>query len=637
MTEWAILISNKSENEIFYYYDRLKNRQVDSLSETEMKIGLMTFPVYFQVDEPPKIDDPLKRNFHSMLISTGFPLCPANELMSFYPFEKVEEPVQLDWLPKIEMKGRSNVSYEMVENTRDYTFIAMREKIDGIPFVGVTVHGEHYLVGSHWFSVRFPYEQVEWLEDTNQYKVLYPFISSPLMEGLREFYSNPIVPFSSEKALDYEEGAMIFVAKGDVVTECRIKKVNTVEMLVKDSKIEGQEVFVADGIWECSHDSKWKPLRPRPGKVASNRIVEKINLFPELMALKTTKHRLGDFEYEHSWRYDNGQFVEIYRNEGFVQNKEGRWVYAYKWANRVGEVHNKLFYFNMRTNVNYSLQTKKQVLITSSDVNMCAPVYLMISPCEAMVQGGFKVSEVPTKDNTSGVALLSFCGSDVGVVQEHGKLLTLPGGKIDPGEFVIDALNRELNEELKPGWHEIKAFGPFVSEGCTYFVMHGRQEGLLYIPPASNTVHPYVRRVVEHSQMEEVQPSKWKEVVFYETRKKEIISKLSLEEFLQKPRHISEVITSFGQKWHLKDGAEDCIVLGKEVWLLSKFKKEMLWERRVHNRANSKKMSLISRCLPGTLEQIMRGTGFVEQELTPLLQAMPIDLVSGFYRWREED
>jgi len=175
--------------------------------------------------------------------------------------------------------------------------------------------------------------------------------------------------------------------------------------------------------------------------------------------------------------------------------------------------------------------------------------------------------------------------------------------------------------------------GPYVSEGCTYFVTHRRVPGLIYLPPQSPTIHPYVRRVIEDYQQGEHHKAKCYEHEFRETKKKNKCSSSSLQEFLRSPQSLSKVIEEFGYDWAEKDIAQECVVFGKEVWHTSQFKKEQDKQRRVNDRVNQMKVVVIGNCLPSPLGNIVEKTGLMLYEVLSLLQQMPVVCVSGTYKW----
>jgi len=332
---------------------------------------------------------------------------------------------------------------------------------------------------------------------------------------LYQFYVNPIVPYSPEKAMLYDEGAMIFVSNGSEVTECRIKRQNTVEMEVKNGMIDDQKLDVEDGLWECAWTKKkWIPLRQRLGKIASTRLVEKLILHPELHALMTCKHKISTFDYDNIWRLSGSTYSKEKRQEGFFEDDDG-WHYGYRWTQRIGEVNERKFYFKVLLPGKVHMKGKKHAVIEPQERLCYTTTYIMITPTEALVQGGVRVEEVPAKDSSVGAAVLSLVANDVGVVIEGGKLYTLPGGKTEKGETPMDTVQRELNEEIPPGWGSVKTIGPYVSDGCTYFVTHDRVSGLNYVAPQSLTVHPYVRRVIEHYQQSDHYHGRCFEISFF--------------------------------------------------------------------------------------------------------------------------
>jgi hypothetical protein len=643
MTRWLDVLQGRPAAEVYYYYQRLKNRQVDSLNQKEIRIGALSFPVYFRVDAPPQISDHLQRNFHSMLISTGFPLCPANEIGFVYPFDMVEEPVDLPWLHVPMLQGRRNVSYEMLTNPKDYEFVAMREKKDGVPFVGVTLGGLHYLVGSFWFHVRFPCVQAEWLRNTAEFKVLYPYMPSTMHEGLFELtYSKP-VPYRAKVATDYDEGVMIFVAHKGVVQECRLKRQNTCELLIKSTKVEGiDQIFeVPDGIWECAYrEGMWYPLKERPGKVPMVRLSEKMLLQPTLLSLKATAHPPSKFLFVRNWVNNGNRLQRINSSEGFAQRSlfsggAVLWWFLYDWEFTEGEVSERRFHYKMSEVV----AGKKGVAPDTIHTNWSSAEYCALSQHSALVRGGERTNgPVLNEESQKGVALLSIRGTDIGVLSEAGKLYTLPGGKIKEQEKIWDALNRELNEELPPGWRQVEAYGPFVSGQCTYFVTMTELSGLVYRPSTSQEIHPYVRRVYDHWIADINQSSK---NVFFEEAWKNFNPTCSyLDYFSTGPKSVYDMSTKYGPEWMKNTGTSAAfpplVVLGKMVYLASAFATA---QKRVAlvDKCYAGKVEMLIDCPPKTFLEIMECWKTTETETKDLLKILRMKLINDYYCWAVDD
>jgi len=259
----------------------------------------------------------------------------------------------------------------------------------------------------------------------------------------------------------------------------------------------------------------------------------------------------------------------------------------------------------------------------------------MISSREALVQGGWKVNDVPVTDSVTGAAILSLSANDVGVVLENGKLYTLPGGKQEEGEALITTLERELNEELPPGWISLKALGPYVSEGCTYYVTHSRIPGIVYLPPQSPTIHPYVRRVLEHYQQVDHYDKKIHEIDIRELQRKKKVSSSTLKGYLKKPQRLRDVIEEFGYDWAKGDVAHECLIFGKEVWHVSYLRQVQGQERMINDRINQMKVVTLGKLIPLSLLKLVEHSGLLQEEILSLLQQMPVECVSGTYRWQK--
>jgi hypothetical protein len=153
----------------------------------------------------------------------------------------------------------------------------MREKIDGVSFLGATIAGNHFVFGNYWLNVEFPYDQLELVPQTNEFRVLYPRIEGPIMDNGHYFQYHEIVPYDREVLNNYKEGVMLFVQEEEGCREYRVKRVNTVEVEVVDGKLFGDAVQVKDGVWEVSYDGKqFHFIRERPMKQPTLRPLEQI-------------------------------------------------------------------------------------------------------------------------------------------------------------------------------------------------------------------------------------------------------------------------------------------------------------------------------------------------------------------------
>jgi len=647
MTKWSEVLNGLPESQIYYLYDRLKNCRVDSLSQTSMIIAGHSFPVYFRLDQQPKIDDVVARNFHCMLVSTNFPLCPANERFFIYPFDMVEEPVSLNWFEIPRIKGRSSITYEMLSNTKGYKFVGMRDKLDGICFMGVTLGGKHYMVGSFWFEVRFPIQQAEWIRNTQEFKVLYPVIPCPsLQEGIFLFVYHPVLNFDAREAQKYKEGVMIFVSKEDQVEEYRMKRYNSVELQITNNIVLEQilEKDYSDGVWECIKEGdKIVPLRPRPSKSVSSRIIEKLLLFPQLYSLAESAHPPNCILYRETTMFEvkqlSGYPIPVRDHVEGIYCSDGRWFYIFQWYFASGILFNKRFFFQKIITVPGVLSSKNNKHVVASNNTFSTSKYLMVSPTEALchtIYSDGHLPNLPDQGGERGTALLSIVAGDVGLVFESGKLYTLPGGKFDwEEESVFDCLERELNEELSPGWERIVAYGPYVSEGCSYFFTNKLVPGLTYMSSNLSCVHPYVRRVALAAQNEAVQlqMSRSNLASFHESDKK--LTHACLGEFLDDgPKSLSEVRKQFGSNWANDHDAQHSVVFGNMVYSLEEFGRNRYIQQNMNNLINRDRAIRMSRYLPCSFNTLVAKSGFDERVVNDLLLVMPVERKDNQIHWK---
>jgi len=478
MTHWCSLLVKMSEAKIRYLYARLRDLKLDALTVDHMIIDEFKFPVFFALDDLPPIEDPLQRNFHCMLVTTMFPICPACEQLKTYPFSKVEEPVSLPWLQVPLTEGRRSLSVEMIMNS-EYKFLASRPKIDGVLFSGISLLETHYILGSFWMQTRMKYDQLEYESGTATFFCVKPQIPCILQEQEFEVRPHPILPYSKKTNA---EGIMIFVANNQAVQELRVKKENTVELSVKKGFVEvaGEQknsTKVEDGIYECAYrNEKWVPVRRREGKIETTRPLEKVLAIPVVSALPDRPF------YPLVKKWSNiGQ-------EGFFLTPSNQWEYRHKWTLNVGREFGKDFFISESDPYKPMMYRwfRTQSYVALSDTHAVCTGFVETDP-------PWKVSPI------RGVALVSYFGDRIGVVIERGKLYTLPGGKFEGNELPQQALQRELQEELPFSWSSIAAYGPYENGPCTYYIAERVVTGLIYVPLSHPYVASWVRRVVADS------------------------------------------------------------------------------------------------------------------------------------------
>jgi hypothetical protein len=620
ITEWFSIVSKEAPNDIPYYYNRLLNCQFDSLSVDFICIDKLKFPVHFKMNEPPKdIVDPIQRNMHCMLVTTGFPLIPANQMGYIYPFEKVDEPVPLSWLPGLcPRRATKSLPHSCLGDP----VIAMRECLNATPFSGVSFFGRHFLIGSFWIETRVTIEQAEFLEAQREFRVMYPRLPVPISEcGFTLKYHDP-VPAHPSLVQSCPLGVTVFVASGPVVEEYKLKRQNTVDLRVVRGKIDGTEVMmpVEDGVWECSLPDL-KPIK----RVARLPTISAVKA--ESLPVLSDKKAFApiSFAIEPTYKLVDGKFYPECR-EGFHQSR-GVWKYRADYQAHEGSECDRKFYFSqfLPPQPNSSVRNVANVQVED---------YMMISPTMALCKGGVVVPEIPKPVIRPGTALLLIRGTTVGLVQEGGKLLTLPGGKMEDGEDARAALNRELNEELPMNWGTIRAYGPYQSDLCTYYVREAEVDlKITFASPYNPSVSPWVRRVYEHylslSGNDKLAPIN--RFVESHTFPKMMECEDTLKLYLRKPRTLVQLYAKFGTNWRTLDVPMVC--LGNLVYSREEAIRSQLTYLKITDRVHQQMAEIILPLLPATFQAIVAKTGFSNFDVSVCLQSMPVtyDFQAGLW------
>jgi len=494
MTQWIKSLESLPEPLILYYFDRLKNLKFDSLSEDEILIDHISFPVFFTVDSRPRTLSVAADNFERMLITTRFPLVPASMTRYLLTFSLVEEPLTLPWLTIPPFRGKGNLSMGdlVMEST---TLVAMREKQDGRPFIRFSTLSGDYLLGSFWMPTVMCVDQAEFIPSTCRFYVLYPSIPAEYEENRYIFKPHPFVTFNSSVAQTYREGVMVLISRRGEIEEVRVKRENTVELQVVNKKIcfNQQEVPCADGVWEMAlRGDLLVPVRARQMKDETTNVYSKLLAPPNLDALLAYKSTVPSFFYK----------CVFGENERIVQDAPNSFVYQTPLKYVEGVVVGNTFSFESTVNQEVQTKEKKKIIIKHTSV---VKKYTVADFFPLSLSAAFITSEPKEVDHLEigsrkGVAILHFQGDEVGVVTEGNKLYTLPGGKIEYGEDVIPALTRELREELPLGWVQIETVGPLESGLCSYFVaLQDRPiPGVMYVPLTDVRLSPWIIRVVNH-------------------------------------------------------------------------------------------------------------------------------------------
>jgi len=286
------------------------------------------------------------------------------------------------------------------------------------------------------------------------------------------------------------------------------------------------------------------------------------------------------------------------------------------------------------------VRTKKVKNVIAENNTFSTTKYLMVSPTEALchtISSDAKMPNLPLQTGERGTALLSIVAGDVGLVFESGKLYTLPGGKFDwEEETVFDCLERELNEELAPGWGEIVAFGPYISEGCTYFFTNKKIPGLTYMASNLSCVHPYVRRVALAAQNEAVQKQMTdrNKASFTETDKKPD-SILCLGEFLDSgPKTLAEVKRKFGTKWASDEDAKHAVVFGGVVYSMEEFERYRYIQKQINDLVRRGQAVRIARLLPVSFNSLVAQTGFDVQVVADIVANLPVEKKGNIIHWK---
>jgi hypothetical protein len=429
MTEWANILEKFPEEIAYYYFRRLRDLQIDSLTQGSIKIDDVAFPVYFRTNGEREGGTPLENNLHAMLVTTCYPAVPANLVGYIYHFSKVEEIVDLPWLKFEAGQGRRTLSYEEV--VTDVPLLLQRNKITGVEFRKVKDISQNMVVGSFWQEMRFPYVQLEFVPDAQSFFCITPNIGHPSEEGLYSVLPHPHYPYTGVVPCD-SEGIMVTV--GD--EEVRVKKENSAEI-----EIEG---FGTVEVVE--RDKQLIPINLRPGKM------ETANPIPKMRGNITTNQLLQEMERKMIKQTGNVDRVEL---------KDDIIIYQTKWDEKNGMEVDGVFYFYD----DKKIKATKKFYQIDNNIARVSECYEVVSIPESKKMTMRYVALLAV-DESSRMAL---------ELRYHG-LYEMPHMYAEIGQ---DITVNQLFDRVYQGWENANYEGPYSCGNMEYYVHVLTKESVL--------------------------------------------------------------------------------------------------------------------------------------------------------------
>jgi hypothetical protein len=432
MLDWKCILESFEGPVAYHYYCRLRDLQIDSLSADVITIDDVEFPVWFSTNG--KYDHPDKKigNLTAMLVTTGFPIVPANLAQYIFEFEKNEEVTDLAWLKFASSRGRDNFSfYDIMSKT---VILAQRSKIDGIEFLGTKKNGVNYIIGTFWLAVRFPYEQLEYHVTTGSFACLYPSLESSSEEGMYTILPHPFMPYTG--ICEKEGEGLMLVTEKSSTDECRVKKENTVEVSLSDGRI----------IEMTERSGDYVAIRERPMKQPTSHVRDKLMVPPTTIALPL--HVPKPIRVVH----------EVPGREERIEETNGEIIHYVHWKDCPGMVVGKTLY--------YYDQEGSQLLLRRSFK------FYHIDNSRFRTTRGLDVKEIPPQEEPLtyyALVAVNEIGHLAMEIRSTG-LKEVPHLYGDKNSNVVDVV-KSLIERVSPAWKTMKVEGPIKVGTITYFVM----------------------------------------------------------------------------------------------------------------------------------------------------------------------
>jgi len=324
MEEWLDIL--KDEPNFSSYFYRLRDLKWDALDEDYITVGKYKFPVFFHVNPKRPVSE--EENFSSMLITTGFPFCPADQAGAILQFYHVERAVPVSWL--VPYLSSSKPVYDLAyDHMLTGRIVAMREKIDGYPLVQVKIGSESFLVGRVWIRSVHAVKQGEIDLDMGKVFVIEPVLTSSFSYEGYTYVAHVPESYSYEKCQSFREGVMLFVEYGGAIREYRVKHNPSVELLVTDGQTSLGSVDLPNGVWELTLSlfpygkGSLVPLRYRPWKHSYAREIAIRQLFsirpgnlpklsPPLVLMKEGNEGEWSITSSNTYRYNEWVYSKGY-------------------------------------------------------------------------------------------------------------------------------------------------------------------------------------------------------------------------------------------------------------------------------------------------------------------------------------
>lgn len=307
--------------------------------------------------------------------------------------------------------------------------VAMREKLNGSKFVKISPknpNGKFVLRG--FVDIEVPYNcPIVLCEYTEQgMMTLFPFlVPDHKLHGL-SFNCHPFETLRQERLEQYKEGVILLIRNGKGFKEIRLKRQPTSEIDAEIAVAQGVFYGKEKGIWEVVWDSekkKYRGIRPRPEKYVSPVGCRDLPWMGLLIIPEVDFEVQCQVQGRYAGHHVRGS--KLILDSGYRQGSAGGYS-----TSRIQHASEGL---DVGAHWSYNITQREGIWKYDTEVTtLMAPK---------------KVNATFLPRVTTGAKLFPLTGEGLMLIQDGEKPWDAVGGKIQPGESLLECVIRETKEE----------------------------------------------------------------------------------------------------------------------------------------------------------------------------------------------